>query len=249
MDYIPYEFPKEKIGDQIFEVIQLEHHVLQQRRKELKLTQQEVADRAGIQLRQYQRMESGDQSVGGTSSRILFSVCQILHLSPEFLLGLSAQESVPEIQRRKCVVLPPVDDDGIYYQIPQHAYYLLVSEIPCGMIATYDSIKECLQKAYHLQGAEIKSDLNSFQMHQDKSFPYWRVVSQKGHLLDMIYSSKDSQRDLLLAEHLEIKEDEKCNRYVIVDYKKHLFHFEHLHITVMKSVKEIAQGLKVSHVT
>ena len=35
MNYIPYEFPKEEIGGQLFERVQMEHHVLQQRRKEL----------------------------------------------------------------------------------------------------------------------------------------------------------------------------------------------------------------------
>ncbi len=39
MDYIPYKFPKKQIGDKVFEVLQMEHHILQQRRNELKLTQ------------------------------------------------------------------------------------------------------------------------------------------------------------------------------------------------------------------
>lgn len=52
MNYIPYEFPKIKNGDQILEYMQQEHHILQQRRKELNLTQQQVADKARIQLRQ-----------------------------------------------------------------------------------------------------------------------------------------------------------------------------------------------------
>ena len=74
MNYIPYEFPKERIDNEIYERFQQEHHILQYRRKELNLTQQQVADKARIQLRQYQRLESGEQSVSGTSSRILFSV-------------------------------------------------------------------------------------------------------------------------------------------------------------------------------
>ena len=38
-------------------------HVLLQRRKEMNLTQQQVAQAAGIQLRQYQRVESGEWRV------------------------------------------------------------------------------------------------------------------------------------------------------------------------------------------
>lgn len=246
MNYIPYEFPKEKIGNEIYERFQQEHHIFQQRRKELSLTQQQVADKARIQLRQYQRLESGEQSVSGTSSRILFSVCQVLRLDPEFILGLSTVQSVPEHQKRKSIILPPVADDGIYYYIPQYAYFLLVSEIPCGMIATYDSIRDCLCKAYNLQNADIKSDMNSYQLHSEKAFPYWRVVSQRGHLLDMIYSSKESQKQLLEAEHLEIKEEETREAYSVVDYKKYLFSFENLNISVMKTLRQISKNIGIS---
>ena len=246
MNYIPYEFPKMKNGDHVLEYMQQEHHILQQRRKELNLTQQQVADKAKIQLRQYQRLESGAQSVSGTSSRILFSVCQVLRLDPEFILGLSAVKRVPENQKKKSVILPPVADDGIYYYIPQYAYFLLVSEIPCGMIATYDSIRECLCKAYNLQNADIKSDMNSYQLHSVKAFPYWRVVSQRGHLLDMIYSSKESQKELLEAEHLEIKSEENRECYSVVDYKKYLFSFDNLNISVMKTLQQITKNMGIS---
>ena len=63
MRYLYYESPKGKAQEGTFERIQLEHHILLQRRKELKMTQQKVADKAGIQLRQYQRLESGERNI------------------------------------------------------------------------------------------------------------------------------------------------------------------------------------------
>ncbi len=241
MDYISYELPKVQIGDMTFERMQMEHHILQQRRKELKLTQQQVADKARIQLRQYQRLESGEQSLGGTSGRILLSVCRVLRLSPEFMLGLETIQNVPEEHSRKCLVLPPVDDNGIFYEIPQYAYFLLVCEIPCGRIATYDSIKECLRKAYNLPNGEIKNDWNSYQLHEAKAFPYWRVISERGHLLEMTYTYKEKQQELLGKENVRVKKREDMDCYEVVDYKKYLFSFDNLNITVMDPPKKFAE--------
>ena len=45
-------------------------------------TQQQVADKAGIQLRQYQRFESNERGLSGASMRIGLSVCSVLKLDP-----------------------------------------------------------------------------------------------------------------------------------------------------------------------
>lgn len=54
--------------------------LLVERREELQLTQQEVADRAGIQLRQYQRFESGERALSSSTLRIALAVCDALML-------------------------------------------------------------------------------------------------------------------------------------------------------------------------
>lgn len=46
------------------------------------MTQQEVADAAGILLRQYQRLESGERSMSSVSLRIGLAVCDVLGLDP-----------------------------------------------------------------------------------------------------------------------------------------------------------------------
>lgn len=52
------------------------------RRKQLGMTQQQVADAAGILLRQYQRLEKDERSMSGASMRIGLSVCRALQLDP-----------------------------------------------------------------------------------------------------------------------------------------------------------------------
>lgn len=65
-----------------WEVIEDSHHILQNQRKFLGLTQQQVADAAHIQLRQYQRLESGERSMLAASMRIGLSICAALKLDP-----------------------------------------------------------------------------------------------------------------------------------------------------------------------
>lgn len=70
-------------GDgQTWEFAQFEHTILQNRRHQLGMTQQQVADAAQIQLRQYQRFESGERSLSSSSLRIGLAVCYVLRLDP-----------------------------------------------------------------------------------------------------------------------------------------------------------------------
>lgn len=59
-----------------------DHGVLRHQREGLGMTQQQVADAAGILLRQYQRLESGERSMASTSLRIGLHVCDALKLDP-----------------------------------------------------------------------------------------------------------------------------------------------------------------------
>lgn len=74
------EFPTdEKSG---LTIIIPNHGFLRCQREALGMTQQQVADAAGILLRQYQRLESGERSMASTSLRIGLSVCDALKLDP-----------------------------------------------------------------------------------------------------------------------------------------------------------------------
>jgi hypothetical protein len=73
----------------------------------------------------------------------MLSVCDALKLDPYLFLNKGNQKPEP-----KYVILPPIETEGLTYAIPSHAYYLLVSAIPRGMVCTDDEIMECLRKAY-----------------------------------------------------------------------------------------------------
>jgi len=77
-----YKTPTEEIMGKTFYALETDYHILKNRREELGLTQQQVADIAKIQLRQYQRLESGERSMYGASFRIAMSVCDALKLDP-----------------------------------------------------------------------------------------------------------------------------------------------------------------------
>lgn len=65
-----------------FVTLEPERAILSRRRKQLRMTQQQVADAAHIQLRQYQRLESGERSMASASLRIGLSICSVLKLDP-----------------------------------------------------------------------------------------------------------------------------------------------------------------------
>lgn len=62
--------------------LETEKDILKNRREELGLTQQQVAETAHIQIRQYQRLESGERNISGASMRIGLAVCAVLRLDP-----------------------------------------------------------------------------------------------------------------------------------------------------------------------
>ncbi len=78
-----YKTSTAEIMGTTWEFAEFEHHIIKNQRKNLGLTQQEVADRAHIQLRQYQRLESGERSIYSASFRVAIAVCKALNLDPQ----------------------------------------------------------------------------------------------------------------------------------------------------------------------
>ncbi len=76
------EFPRRRINGEDYIVGLDDAGILKHRRKHLGLTQQQVAKLAGIQVKQYQRLESGERSIMGASMRIGLSICAVLKLDP-----------------------------------------------------------------------------------------------------------------------------------------------------------------------
>lgn len=65
---------------------------LAKQREALGLTQQEVSDRAKINIRQYQRLENGERSIYNSSFRIGLNVCHALKIDPMFYCSLAHKE-------------------------------------------------------------------------------------------------------------------------------------------------------------
>ena len=69
------------------------NEILWKRRVSLGLTQQKVADRAGIRLQQYQKLESGERSIWQASFRLACRVIEALGMDPtkffhgEYVIG------------------------------------------------------------------------------------------------------------------------------------------------------------------
>lgn len=70
------------VGETGFVHVLPDHSYLFYQREALGLTQQAVADAAGINIRQYQRLESGERSMSSISLRIGLAVCDVLQLDP-----------------------------------------------------------------------------------------------------------------------------------------------------------------------
>ena len=72
------------MNDDILDGFQILHpravSILSEKRQILKLTQQEVADRAKITLRQYQRLESGERNIMTSSFRLACRVIEALDM-------------------------------------------------------------------------------------------------------------------------------------------------------------------------
>lgn len=73
----------------VWDKIMTDRAYLYYRRKELGLTQQQVADRAGIKLAQYQRFERGERSMASASFRIGMAICDVLKLDPHRFTGFA----------------------------------------------------------------------------------------------------------------------------------------------------------------
>lgn len=147
-----------------------------------------------------------------------------------------------QIVNQKYVVLPPVKVDmGGNYVFPWHAYIMLVCEIPAGRVASVEEIMKCLTDVY---GVELPLEHASADadMRLRECYPYWRVVSERGH----IHNSNKSNGDLnkLRAEGIEILEPSpEVDSLVVKDFKEKKFAISRLKVSVLETDKELWKKL------
>ena len=100
--FVPFEFPHTSDG-KYFIVLDYAG-VLRSRREQLGFTQQEVADRAGIKLPQYQRLEAGTRQLSGCSMRIGLAICAVLLLDPYTMVTCTANPPDPSSMKPQEIV-------------------------------------------------------------------------------------------------------------------------------------------------
>lgn len=95
-----------------FQIMRVEEKwILRDYRDKLGLTQQQVADKAKIQLRQYQRFESGERNLSSSSFNIACRVIEALGLDPtkyhhgDYVLGDEVEMSLEGLRRASDGVL------------------------------------------------------------------------------------------------------------------------------------------------
>ena len=82
MYFIPLEMPKGKIGNQEVLAFVEDCQLIKNRRIELGYTQQQIADIAGIKLRHYQRVESGENHITNCTGKVMMRILVALRINP-----------------------------------------------------------------------------------------------------------------------------------------------------------------------
>ncbi len=142
-----------------------------------------------------------------------------------------------ENKYKKDVCLPPIVKEDGRSVCPYDAYCILVSEIPYGMIASYDSILECASRVYGEECQGVESCYAYTHDVVNGRCCFWRVVTKRGHLLDWEMPTRHKEK--LECEGIKIRQPyENREIYVVEDYKSHLFDFGSLHITARLSDAE-----------
>lgn len=78
-----------------------ESQIIRERRMELHISQQALATEVGMQVRQYQRLEYGQQLLSNTSMKQGLRICAALELDPfEVVFEDGVDVAVPRKQRK-----------------------------------------------------------------------------------------------------------------------------------------------------
>ena len=97
---------------------------------------------------------------------------------------------------------------------------------------------DCLNKAYGKASLNVKRDYNDIELYVNESFPYWRVVSQRGYLIDNKYCSSESQKKKLEADGIIVIQNGEKHSYRVDAFKNCRFDINCVKITVMKTDKK-----------
>lgn len=223
MNFVPYEGKKVEHNGQEYWVGQLNHHVLKQRREELHLSMQEVADIARITLRQYQRFENGERDIAGTSARIYLSVLTALKLEPFTFFSDIIQRSQDKNELETKAEFIPAKP---HTTIPVCKYIAIISRVPKGKLTRWEDIDAYLKRIYNAEHIAPREGMYWSDVDTNgNEVPYWRIVGAKGHIPNNSRAGgKVVQIERLRQEGIVAElSNSKTDSYRVTNYKELLF--------------------------
>lgn len=205
MRCIPFTPPTEIIDGNTYEVLQLEHHILRQRRMEMGLSMKDVAEMAKITIKQYQRFESGERTFSSSSARMFMAICTVLRLDPYLFLPLMFLVKNPKDYEEVDMNNYSVETGRVKYSgyVSFAEFKSLMSKIPSGKLITSAMVEEYFKRKKGVEIVEIRK-YNS-EDYINRTYPFWREVSNTGILFATTrFYSRDVQREKLEEEGFEI---------------------------------------------
>ena len=133
-------------------------------------------------------------------------------------------------QMRVYAVLPEPKKKN---EIPFLAYCQLVCAVPRGMVVRESEIECCLHEVYG-EDSVLEHTNQLANMKAGEFLPYWRIVSDRGHLIPLGIDDRDLQQRKLQEEGLKVlRPKPEQQEYVVADYMEHLFDFSNSRVHVI----------------
>ena len=154
------------------------------------------------------------------------------------------EDILEKARNKKCLILPPIKINPCQRLVPWLAYYMIISEVPKGKVVIKDDVQALMENVYG-GPFEFEPDSNRISLCWNHSFPYWRMISTRGYLINIKHiMDKFQQKELLEGDGLIIKKVGKNESYLVENYKEHLFDLNQLCVTVMRSEEDIQKEMK-----
>ncbi len=90
---MPTPYNSQADNDNALSITPPNHAIIKQARMALGLSLQQMADSCGINIRQYQKFESGERQLAGCSFSLGLRICKELNLDPWLFLDSSASNA------------------------------------------------------------------------------------------------------------------------------------------------------------
>lgn len=144
----------------------------------------------------------------------------------EYFKGIMMYEP-PLASSEDTIVILPLENG---YEIPTAMYAQMVTVVPAGKITCWEDIFAFLGKLY---GKEVSYPDRSLPRidTENRSIPYWRVVSRQGVLGDGRGGTRETQREQLINEGIPVVQRGSIEgSYKVKDYKEYMFDFNRLKV-------------------